>query len=98
MAKRAVRNCTWSAKLWINYALILERINSNVEIVKQIFNDAMNTGLQTSEDYLQIWHAYLDYMKRLYLKSDPKTESQIEELRETFQKAINQLFDCNLLN
>lgn len=73
----------------------MERINSEVDVVKQVFNDAMNAGLQTSDDYLQIWHAYLDFMKRLYLKSETKSEEKVEELREIFQKAINQLFDCN---
>ncbi len=93
MAKRSIRNCYWSSKLWINYVILLERTNSTdqVERIKGLFNEALNAGLQTSEDYLAIWHAYLDFLKRLYLKN----ESNIDELRNYFQKAINQQFDCN---
>lgn len=62
----------------------------------------MNAGLQTSDDYLQMWHFYLDYMKRSLLnnfdkESDQRKEQIMEELREIFQKAINQLFDCKFL-
>lgn len=95
VAKRSIRNCPWSSKLWINYTFLLERTNSSTESIKAVFNEAMNAGLQTSDDYLQIWHAYLDFLRRLYIKSEETDKTaQIEELRETFQKAINQLFDC----
>jgi hypothetical protein len=36
VAKRSTRNCPWSSKLWINYALILEKANSTTEIIKSI--------------------------------------------------------------
>jgi hypothetical protein len=60
----------------------------------------MNGGLESSNDYLQLWHAYLDFLKRLYVKnkeSKPNQAELIEELREYFQKAINQQFDCKLI-
>ena len=97
VAKRSVRNCPWSSQLWINYALLLKRTNSPVDSVKALFNGAMNGGLESSNDYLQLWHAYLDFLKRLFIKNQESKENQaklIEELREYFQKAINQQFDC----
>jgi hypothetical protein len=65
----------------------------------------MNAGLQTSDDYLQIWHCYLDYLRRSLIPYDEnleqelrsKRESQIEEMRDAFQKAINQLYECKVL-
>lgn len=36
VAKRSIRNCPWSSKLWINYALMLEKTNSTTEIIKSI--------------------------------------------------------------
>jgi hypothetical protein len=64
------------------------------------YNEAMNAGLQTSEDYLQLWHSYLDFLRRSLPQSSDtnreKREAQIEELRDAFQKGINQLFDCKL--
>lgn len=59
----------------------------------------MNVGLEKSTDYLQLWHFYLDYLRRsLLLNFDEETESRkeeiVEEIRDTFHKAINQLFEC----
>ena len=62
----------------------------------------MNSGLQTSEDYLHMWHSYLDYLRRSFLglnqeeMSKETKEAKEEELRETFQKAINQIYDCKI--
>jgi squamous cell carcinoma antigen recognized by T-cells 3 len=103
--KRAIRNCPWSSKLWINYTLLMERRQSSTQTIKQIYNESMNAGLQTSEDYLQIWHSYIDYLKRLLFQSSTKKEEeeeeeevtsreeQIENLRDSFQKGINQLYE-----
>jgi hypothetical protein len=57
----------------------------------------MNSGLETSEDYLQLWHSYLDYLRRTLnfdSLNDEERDSKIEEMRDIFQKAINQMFDC----
>ncbi len=77
---------------------MLENNKASIEQIKATYNQAMNAGLQTSEDYLQLWHAYLDYLRRIILPvlsetPNEKREEQIEELRDTFQKAINQQFD-----
>jgi hypothetical protein len=61
----------------------------------------MNSGLQTSEDYLQIWHSYLDFLRRMLVPFDEnlddmlktKRDTQIEEIRDSFRKAIEQLFE-----
>jgi hypothetical protein len=57
----------------------------------------MNAGLQTSVEYLEIWHAYLDFLRRnLYSNKDKKSvsEEEVETLRDTFKTAINQLYEC----
>jgi len=108
-----VRNCPWSAKLWINYALNLEKslfLNSSTnsarsstseesETIKAVFNQALNSGLQTSEDYLQVWHSYLDFLKRRLdqNKTSENYETLVEEIRDAFQKAIDQLYECNYI-
>ena len=59
----------------------------------------MNAGLQTSEDYLQIWHSYMNFLKRNYCSNSNTNENKeilIEEIRDSFQKAIDQLFECKL--
>ena len=60
----------------------------------------MNAGLQTSTDYLDLWHSYLDFLKRnLYSNKEKKivSDDEVETLRETFQTAINQLFECKFV-
>jgi hypothetical protein len=65
----------------------------------------MNAGFNTSDEYLQMWHSYLDFLRRSLipfsenLDQDLKTkrESQVEDMRDAFQKAINQLYECNFL-
>ena len=60
----------------------------------------MNSGLESSEDYLQLWHCYLDYLRRKLVTSNfenlsqEEKEAKMEEIREIFQKAINQIYDC----
>jgi hypothetical protein len=113
VSQRSVRNCPWSAKLWINYALNLEKslfLNSSTnsarssaseesETIKAVFNQALNSGLQTSEDYLQVWHSYLDFLKRRLdqNKTSDNYETLVEEIRDAFQKAIDQLYECNYI-
>ena len=61
----------------------------------------MNAGLQTSADYLELWHAYLSFLRRqIDFSKDNKNsgeEEKIESLRETFQFAINQLYECKTI-
>ena len=60
----------------------------------------MNAGLQTSTEYLEIWHAYLDFLRRnLYSNKEKKivSEDEIETVRDTFRTAINQLYECSFL-
>ena len=60
----------------------------------------MNSGFQAGQDYLQIWHAYLDYLRRYFVSetcsssATANKEELIEEIRESFQKAIDQLYNC----
>ena len=66
-------------------------------IFEEIYNEGMNAGLQTSAEYLEIWHAYLDFLRRnLFCNKDRKSVSEEEEetLRDTFKTAINQLYEC----
>ena len=57
----------------------------------------MNVGLQSSADYLEMWHAYLDFLRRsLYSNKEKKnvSDEEIENLRDKFKTAINQLYEC----
>jgi hypothetical protein len=54
----------------------------------------MIAGLQTAHDYLELWQAFLDFLRRKINWNSEDLLNSIESLRETFQRAINQLFQC----
>lgn len=70
--------------------------------ILEVYNEAMSSGLETSDDYLKMWHSYLDYLRRSMIANlDGETASRKEEImeaiRDTFEKAIVQLYECNFL-
>ncbi|CAH3157953.1 unnamed protein product [Porites lobata] len=88
--ERAVRNCPWVSLLWQNYIRALERTGQDNNKVKETLDTALGCGFSTSDDYLQLWHSYCDYMRR---KTDDWTEDgqQVKELRETLKTATEYL-------
>lgn len=81
----------------------MEMTNHSDSEIKGIFNEAMSSGFETSEDYLKLWHAYLDYLKRSMLanfetETEARKEEIMETIRDTFEKAISQLYECNIFN
>uniref|UniRef100_A0A8C6MKY3 Spliceosome associated factor 3, U4/U6 recycling protein n=1 Tax=Nothobranchius furzeri TaxID=105023 RepID=A0A8C6MKY3_NOTFU len=62
--ERAVRNCPWTMSLWKSYLLALERHGSDHHTVSDVFEKALNAGFIQATDYVEIWQAYLDYLRR----------------------------------
>ena len=86
--ERAVRNCTWSSLIWINFLKALERLKSKHEKVIEIFEQALQAGFQDPNEYLQLWITYLDCLRR---KTDYNSEKELKSLRTNFEKAIEHL-------
>uniref|UniRef100_A0A803YPV3 Spliceosome associated factor 3, U4/U6 recycling protein n=1 Tax=Meleagris gallopavo TaxID=9103 RepID=A0A803YPV3_MELGA len=61
---RAVRNCPWTVGLWIQYLLAMERHGVDHCIISEMFEKALNAGFIQATDYVEIWQAYLDYLRR----------------------------------
>uniref|UniRef100_H3AFF2 Spliceosome associated factor 3, U4/U6 recycling protein n=1 Tax=Latimeria chalumnae TaxID=7897 RepID=H3AFF2_LATCH len=61
---RAVRNCPWTVGLWKSYLLALERHDADHQTVSDTFEKALNAGFIQAMDYVEIWQAYLDYLRR----------------------------------
>uniref|UniRef100_A0A3B5A219 Spliceosome associated factor 3, U4/U6 recycling protein n=1 Tax=Stegastes partitus TaxID=144197 RepID=A0A3B5A219_9TELE len=74
---RAVRNCPWTMGLWKSYVLALERHGSDHQTVSDVFEKALNAGFIQATDYVEIWQAYLDYLRR---RVDFKSSKELEEL------------------
>nr|XP_016854088.1 PREDICTED: squamous cell carcinoma antigen recognized by T-cells 3 isoform X1 [Anolis carolinensis] len=88
--ERAVRNCPWTVKLWNQYLLALERHHVEHARVSETFEKALNAGFIQATDYVEIWQAYLDYLRRRvdFTKDSSK---ELEELRSAFAQAVEYL-------
>uniref|UniRef100_A0A8C7LU57 Spliceosome associated factor 3, U4/U6 recycling protein n=1 Tax=Oncorhynchus kisutch TaxID=8019 RepID=A0A8C7LU57_ONCKI len=83
---RAVRNCPWTMGLWKNYLLALERHGADHHTISDVFEKALNAGFIQATDYVNIWEAYLDYLRR---RVDFKSSRELEELRAAFTRSLD---------
>ncbi|XP_043924344.1 squamous cell carcinoma antigen recognized by T-cells 3 isoform X2 [Protopterus annectens] len=87
---RAVRNCPWTVGLWKRYLLALERHDADHQTVSDVFEKALSAGFIQAWDYVEIWQAYLDYLRRrVDFRQDSSKE--LEELRSAFSRAMEYL-------
>ncbi|XP_069353047.1 squamous cell carcinoma antigen recognized by T-cells 3 isoform X2 [Eulemur rufifrons] len=87
---RAVRNCPWTVALWSRYLLAMERHGVDHRAISVTFEKALNAGFIQATDYVEIWQAYLDYLRRrVDFKQDSSKE--LEELRAMFTRALEYL-------
>uniref|UniRef100_A0A4W5M8F6 Spliceosome associated factor 3, U4/U6 recycling protein n=1 Tax=Hucho hucho TaxID=62062 RepID=A0A4W5M8F6_9TELE len=88
---RAVRNCPWTMGLWKNYLLALERHGADHQTISgkpslfffpstDVFEKALNAGFIQATDYVNIWEAYLDYLRRR-VDFSKESSRELEELR-----------------
>ncbi|XP_066465740.1 squamous cell carcinoma antigen recognized by T-cells 3 isoform X2 [Tiliqua scincoides] len=88
--ERAVRNCPWTVKLWNQYLLAMERHQVEHRLISETFEKALNAGFIQATDYVEIWQAYLDYLRRRVDFSQDSSK-ELEELRAAFAQAIEYL-------
>ncbi|XP_023617823.1 squamous cell carcinoma antigen recognized by T-cells 3 isoform X4 [Myotis lucifugus] len=87
---RAVRNCPWTVALWSRYLLAMERHGVDHHVIVVTFEKALSAGFIQATDYVEIWQAYLDYLRRrVDFKQDSSKE--LEELRSAFTRALEYL-------
>nr|XP_020009264.1 squamous cell carcinoma antigen recognized by T-cells 3-like [Castor canadensis] len=87
---RAVRNCPWTVALWSRYLFAMERHGVDHQEISVTFEKALSAGFIQAADYVEIWQAYLDYLRRrVDFRQDSSKE--LEELRSTFARALEYL-------
>ncbi|XP_036908246.1 squamous cell carcinoma antigen recognized by T-cells 3 isoform X2 [Sturnira hondurensis] len=87
---RAVRNCPWTVALWSRYLLAMERHGVDHPVMAATFEKALSAGFIQATDYVEIWQAYLDYLRRrVDFRQDSSKE--LEELRSAFARALEYL-------
>nr|XP_056715615.1 squamous cell carcinoma antigen recognized by T-cells 3 [Euleptes europaea] len=88
--ERAVRNCPWTVKLWKQYLLAMERHEVEHQLISENFEKALNAGFIQATDYVEIWQAYLDYLRRR-VDFTQDSSKELEELRSAFAHAVEYL-------
>lgn len=86
--QRAVRNCPWSSPLWVHYLKALERLKEDPKNVISVFENSLQAGFSTGNEYFCIWFTYLNYLRR---KTNFSDEKGVENLRRNFDKAMEHL-------
>ncbi|TRY71315.1 hypothetical protein DNTS_002252 [Danionella cerebrum] len=90
--ERAVRNCPWTMCLWKSYLLALERHGADHQTVTDVFEKALNAGFIQATDYVEMWQAKLDYLRRRVDFSKGKTfPLELDELRAAFGRSLDYL-------
>ncbi|KAM3868135.1 squamous cell carcinoma antigen recognized by T-cells 3 [Diretmus argenteus] len=85
---RAARNCPWTMGLWKSYLLALERHGAEHQTVSDVFEKALNAGFIQATDYVDIWQAYLDYLRRR-VDFSKESSKELEELRAAFARSLD---------
>lgn len=85
---RALRNCTWSADLYIEKMRLSERAGvpkANVTETAQLAFEATSNDVK---GHLNVWLEYLSYIKR---NTDLSNDKEVELLRKTMELGIETL-------
>lgn len=85
---RALRNCSWSADLYVKKMRLLEINKKPREEVQQTLEKACTIQYKSSDPLVKIWIEYLSYLIRTTNYED---EKQKEILRSNFDLAWNSL-------
>ena len=52
--QRALRNCPWVGSLWAGALRAAERLGSSQSDQESLYNQALQAGMQTQEDYMEV--------------------------------------------
>lgn len=91
--ERALRNCPWYSQLWVNWLLALERKGNEFVQIKEAADKALQVGFTEASDYLAVWSAYCDYLKRR-INWDKKDDNKepLETFHLTIESAVEFMF------
>ncbi|EAT35909.1 AAEL011963-PA [Aedes aegypti] len=88
LVNRALRNCPWSAELYVEKMRIFERERRDKADVLKIMEEVATVEFQAPEPAVKVWLEYLTYLRRHCHFED---EKERDILRSNFELAWNQL-------
>lgn len=87
---RATRNCPWLGILWEKRIRAAALYEKDVSCVQSIYEQALQAGLQSEEDYMVVLLAWLDFLRCDYWKRKTQKEAvSFEPLDSAFQYALS---------
>jgi len=91
--ERAIRNVPWSVELWCDYLRSLERYEEPHSQILAVFEQGLAAGFGQPKAYLELWLAFIDYLRRRTVWEKEITES-MSDLRTVFERANLHLAKC----
>ncbi|EAT35911.1 AAEL011961-PA [Aedes aegypti] len=88
LVNRALRNCPWSAELYVEKMRIFERERRDKADVLKIMEEVATVEFKAPEPAVKVWLEYLTYLRRHCHLED---EKERDILRSNFELAWNQL-------
>lgn len=88
IVNRAIRNCTWSADIYVEKMRIAEKMELPKQELQNIAEFALAAGFQSPEPLVTIWLEYLSYLRR---NTNYSVDKEVEILRATFELAWDTL-------
>lgn len=85
---RGLRNCSWSADLYIEKMRIFETNQESRESIQKVLEDATSLQFNSPGPIVKVWIEYLSYLTRI---TNFKEEKEVEVLRKNFNLAWNNL-------
>lgn len=78
IVNRALRNCTWSAELYVEKMFIGERMELPKQEVQNITEDAFAATVSSVDAFHTVWFEYISYLRR---NTNFTNEKEVEMLR-----------------
>ncbi|XP_065087197.1 squamous cell carcinoma antigen recognized by T-cells 3 [Ochlerotatus camptorhynchus] len=88
LVNRALRNCPWSAELYVEKLRIYDREKRGKEDILKIMEEVATVEFQAPEPAVKVWLEYLTYLRR---QANYEDEKERDILRSNFELAWNQL-------
>ncbi|XP_062533562.1 squamous cell carcinoma antigen recognized by T-cells 3-like [Armigeres subalbatus] len=88
LVNRALRNCPWSAELYVEKLRVFEREKRDKADVLKIMEEVATVEFQAPEPAVKVWLEYLTYLRR---HANFEDEKERDILRSNFELAWNQL-------
>lgn len=94
---RALRNCPWVGSLWANALRALE-LHSTCDEQQHasLYSAALQAGLQTAEDYMEVVLARLDGLRHMSTDSVQALRRGFQQAAELMKTYFPEYLDCSL--